>query len=223
MLPKSVIILIFGTIISFASQTLVIGANSGYMTIYDTQIEGGNEISGSATSMLISGLIEYDFIDYIGVRLEIGGANAKQSGTVPYNNNWQQTEATFAYKPYFCMGIPFHFPVFEWNSGFRKNILSLYGVPSLTSSTFTAQRKLQRWDDSHQQYYYNPLGYESRTADLTAIVGVRCKLVNGLCFWSEFKAWGEHLEVPKDSLQSVRESEDVTVHTIGIGAGYSFL
>ena len=221
MLPKLFVVVVLMTFVSITSASWIAGVNSGYLGIYDTRLSNGEKIMGYAPGFLVTGLVEYDFLEFLGARVEAGYARAKQEEGALYSFHVNQTEADIEFKPYFCVCLPVILPNVEWDAGSGKNKLAIIVAPGLTYSIVDAKRKLQNWYDYSSEAPVQTIGFKSNTPDLTGIVGVRYTLFNGISLWTEFKIWGEHLVAPNGTPEPLQTAQDATVRTFTLGAGYT--
>jgi hypothetical protein len=220
MLPKLFLLIALLTFVSIASASWIFGADSGYLGIYNTGLSNGEKIQGYAPGFVVSGMVEYDFLEFLGARVEAGYASATEGAK--YSFYYSQSEADIEFKPYFCASLPVILPNIDWDAGSGKNKLAIIVAPGLTYSILDANRKFLELDHYSGESTIQVVDFESKTPDLTGIVGVRCTLFNGISIWTEFKIWGEHLVAAKGTPAPLQIAQDVTVRTFVLGAGYNF-
>jgi hypothetical protein len=219
MLPKliALVALIAFVPISFASW--IAGANFGYLGIYKTHISYEDAVLMDANGFLITGLVEYDFLEFLGARIEAGYASAKED--IRYSAPYNQLEPRYEFKPYFCASLPVILPNVEWDAGSGKNKLNIIVAPGLTYNIVDAKSTFRNLQDYYSQPTFQTVHYESRSPDLTGIAGFRFTFYNGISFWTEFKIWGEHLETVAGTPETLQASQDFIVRTFLLGAGYT--
>jgi hypothetical protein len=220
MLPRLFVLVVLIAFVSIAPASWLAGVNSGYLGIYNMHLSTGERIYGCASGLLVTGLVEYDFMQFLGARIEAGYANAKHTEVVSYSFFYDQ--ADFEFKPYFCASLPVILPNVEWEAGSGKNKLNIIVAPGLTYSLLDSKSKYENWQGYYSQPTRQVVDFNSNTPDLTGMVGVRCTLYNGISIWTEFKIWGEQLETVAGTPAPLQVSQDGVVRTFVLGAGYNF-